>query len=70
MTTPTCGQCEYWTAFYYDEGACEIMPRAPGGVVMPVLSCRASCRNFIPDMLDGRAGMGIIQPSEPGSWMD
>lgn len=50
----TCGQCEHWTVTYHNEGVCERMPRAPGGVVLPVLEGRAACRDFVPDTLEGR----------------
>jgi hypothetical protein len=62
MTKPTCGQCEQWTVTYYDEGVCEVMPRAPGSVVLPVLARRAACHDFINDTLDGR-GISDHRPS-------
>ena len=61
MTNPTCGQCEHWTVTYFDEGVCEVMPRAPGGVVLPVVSRRAACLDFVNDTLEGR---GIVQQQQ------
>ncbi|WP_349601341.1 hypothetical protein [Azospirillum argentinense] len=43
-----CGDCDRWDPVYFDEGACETMPRAPGGMVLPVLAERAACEDFIP----------------------
>jgi hypothetical protein len=47
MNKRTCGQCSCWEPVYYEEGICEVMPRAPGGVVLLVLADRAACPDFL-----------------------
>ena len=70
MTTPTCGQCEHWDAFYYDEGVCEIMPRDPGGVGITVLSRRAACPDFTPQGIKGRQNTGEAAMNEHQAMTD